>query len=222
MAQPFVGRPSVGSNLFLVRHGETDWNLAGRWQGQTDVPLNEAGRAQARELADRMRPEVIATVASSDLLRARATAEIVAASLGLAVGVVDHRLREQSFGDFEGLTARECEERFPEAWARYLADWRTTPPGGESGAEVLARVVPALREIAGRGSPALVVMHGRALRTFVREVLGPIPGAAPAVPYDRRIANGGGWRVTVVAGRFVEAAWLEVPGASGATGVDGG
>lgn len=212
---------AAASRLFLVRHGETDWNVAGRWQGQTDIPLNEAGRAQARELARRMRGEGIATIAASDLLRARETAEIVAAELGLEVRAVDHRLREQSFGAFEGLTARECEERFPEAWVRYLADWRTTPPGGESGTDVLVRVIPALRQLAGLRSPALVVMHGRALRTFVREVLGAIPGAAPAVPYDRRIANGGGWRVTVIADRFIEAAWLEIPATSRATGIDG-
>jgi probable phosphoglycerate mutase len=213
--------PTRPSHLFLVRHGETDWNLAGRWQGQTDVPLNEAGRAQARALAARMHAEGIVTVAASDLLRARTTAEIVAAELGLEVRVVDHRLREQSFGAFEGLTARECAERFPEAWARYLADWRSTPPGGESGAEVLARVVPALKDVAALGAPALVVMHGRALRTFVREVLGAIPGAAPEVPYDRRIANGGGWRGGVASGRFVEARWLEVPATARAAGVDG-
>jgi probable phosphoglycerate mutase len=215
-------RRTRAAPLFLVRHGETDWNLAGRWQGQTDVPLNDAGRAQARALAERMRGEGLVTIASSDLLRARTTAEIVAAELGLAVGVVDHRLREQSFGDFEGLTAQECEERFPEAWARHLADPRTTPPGGESGEEVLARVVPALREIAALGAPALVVMHGRALRTFVREVLGAIPGDPPAVPYDRRIGNGGGWRVGVDAGRFVEAEWLVVPADARARGVEEG
>jgi broad specificity phosphatase PhoE len=204
------------TSLFLVRHGETDWNVAGRWQGQTDIPLNEAGRAQARALAERMRGEGLVTIASSDLLRARTTAEIVAAELGLALSVVDRRLREQSFGELEGLTARESEERFPEAWARYVADWRTTPPGGESGTEVLARVVPALQAVAALGSPALVVMHGRALRTFVREVLGASPGPAPSVPYDRRIGNGGGWRVSVADGRFVEAAWLELPAAASA------
>jgi probable phosphoglycerate mutase len=213
--------PTRPSHLFLVRHGETDWNLAGRWQGQTDVPLNEAGRAQARALAGRMRALGIVTVAASDLERARTTAEIVAAELGLEVRAVDHRLREQSFGAFEGLTARECAERFPQAWARHVADPRSTPPGGEPGAEVLARVVPALKDVAALGAPALVVMHGRALRTFVREVLGAVPGEAPEVPYDRRIANGGGWRVTLVAGRFVEARWLEVPGTARAAGVDG-
>jgi probable phosphoglycerate mutase len=210
--------PPPRTHLFLVRHGETDWNAEGRWQGQTDIPLNAAGRAQALALAARLRGHGIATVATSDLRRARETAAIVAAELGLALDVVDHRLREQSFGDFEGLTARECEERFPEAWARSLVDWRTTAPGGESGEAVLGRVVPALEAIAAPGATALVVMHGRALRTFVREVLGAIPGPPSPVPYDRRIGNGGGWRVTVAGDRFVEAVWLEVPEA-GAPGV---
>lgn len=167
-----------------------------------------------------MRGEGLATVASSDLLRARDTARLVAAELGLEVRVVDPRLREQSFGDFEGLTARECEERFPEAWARYLADPGATPPGGEAASEVLARVVPALQEVAALPAPALVVMHGRALRTFVREVLGAAGGPPPAVPYDRRIGNGGGWWVTVAGGRFVGASWLEVPEPDHPTGVD--
>lgn len=210
----------TASDLFLVRHGETDWNAEGRWQGQTDVPLNAAGRAQARELAGRLRGAGLSIVASSDLLRARTTAEIVAAELGLALRPADHRLREQGFGDFEGLTAQECAARYPAAWVRYAADSRATPPGGESAGEVLARVVPALREVAALGSAALVVMHGRALRTFVRDVLGAEPGPAPDVPYDRRVANGGGWRVSVVAGRFAGATWLEVPASSRPTGVD--
>jgi probable phosphoglycerate mutase len=213
MARP----PSL---LVLVRHGETEWNLAGRWQGQTDVPLNAAGRDQARELAARLRGEGLVAVASSDLRRARETAELVAAELRLRVHAPDPRLREQSFGAFEGLTGRECEERFPEAWGAYAADARATPPGGETAAEVLARVVPALDALAARGEPTLVVMHGRALRTFVRDVLGALPGPPPPVPYDRRIANGGGWRVAVEAGRFTGGTWLEPPATARAAGVD--
>jgi probable phosphoglycerate mutase len=211
---------SATSHLLLVRHGETDWNLAQRWQGQSDVPLNEAGRAQARALAARMRGETIGLVASSDLGRARETAGIVAAALGLGVSVADPRLREQAFGEFEGLTGRECEERFPEAWARWLADWRAAPPGGEAGPDVVARVTPALLGIARASPSALVVMHGRALRTFVREVVGALPGPAPAVPYDRRIGNGEGWRVTVAAGRFLAATWIDAAAPARAAAVD--
>ena len=82
-------------HLLLARHGETDWNVAGRWQGHTDVPLNATGRAQALALAERLRNEGIAAVATSDLSRARHTAEIVAGALGVPVALVDPALREQ-------------------------------------------------------------------------------------------------------------------------------
>src|SRR5512139_4231488 len=118
-------------HLLLARHGETDWNAAGRWQGHTDIPLNEIGRAQAAALADRLRSEGIGAVVTSDLSRARHTAEIVAGALGVPVALVDPGLREQRFGSFEGLTPRECEERYPGDWARYVADPRAGPPGGE-------------------------------------------------------------------------------------------
>jgi probable phosphoglycerate mutase len=128
-------------HVFIARHGETDWNVAGRWQGHTDVPLNATGRAQAVALAERLRSEGIAAVATSDLSRARHTAEIVAGALRVPLALVDPDLREQRFGRFEGLTPDECAERYPEDWARYVADRHAGPPGGET------RV--ALRERAG-------------------------------------------------------------------------
>src|SRR5512133_2376807 len=126
--------------VFLARHGQTDWNAAGRWQGHTDVPLNETGRAQARALAERLRGEGIAAIASSDLARARGTAEIVAAVLGLRVDLLDPDLRERRFGIFEGLTLRECEQRHPEDWARYAGDPGLGPPLGESRSALLERL----------------------------------------------------------------------------------
>jgi broad specificity phosphatase PhoE len=137
-------------HLLLVRHGETDWNAAGRWQGQTDVPLNTTGRSQALALAARLRAESVRAVAASDLSRARGTAEIVGESLGLEVAFVDAALRERAYGDWEGLTRSECEARFPEEWARHVADPRTPPPGGESTDALLARVVPAIHQAAAR------------------------------------------------------------------------
>src|SRR5919198_186378 len=124
--------------LFLARHGETEWNAAGRWQGHTDVAINENGRAQARALAERMRREGVAAIASSDLARARITAEI-----------------------------------FPGVLARYVADARAAPPGGESRQALLARVTAAVRRVADElASPALVVMHGGAMRSLLRELVG--------------------------------------------------
>ena len=195
-------------HVFLARHGETDWNAAGRLQGQTDVPLNETGCAQASALAERLRREGIAAIATSDLQRARATAEIVARALGLDVALVDPDLREQRFGRFEGLTRSECQRRFPEEWARYVDG--SSPPGGEPTASLLARAVASVERIAGRlRSPALVITHGGVMRAVLGAagIVIPGAGASPAVP--RRIPNGGVYRVTVSAGQVVDAAPLE-------------
>ncbi len=134
--------------VFLARHGETEWNRVGRWQGKTDIPLSDVGRAQAQALKDRMRGRGIVRVYASDLGRARETADIVAGALGLAPATLDERLRERGFGCFEGLTRAECERHHPEAWARYLADRRSTPPDAEPQPEVVARMMSALTDIA--------------------------------------------------------------------------
>src|SRR5271165_4072006 len=94
--------------LYLARHGETDWNRTGRWQGQTDIPLNEAGKEQARELGVRLCGAGIRTIGSSDLARARETAEIASKELGLALGYLDAAFRERAYGIFEGLTREQC------------------------------------------------------------------------------------------------------------------
>lgn len=196
--------------LFLARHGETDWNAEGRWQGQTDVPLNPAGRAQALALAERMRPEGIAAVASSDLARARATADIVAGALGLGGVRVDRDLREQGYGRFEGLTRHESEARFPAEWARYAADWRVTPPGGEPYPELVRRVRSALGRLAAElPPPALVIMHGGAIRALLGEHLASIPSPASTGWARHGIPNGGLFRVVLSSGCVVEALRLE-------------
>ena len=195
-------------HVFLARHGETDWNLAGRWQGHTDVPLNATGRAQAAALAERLRREGIEAVATSDLARARHTAEIVAGALGVPVAVVDPDLREQRFGRFEGLTPGECERRFPDDWARYVADPHAGPPGGESRSALCQRVVRAVRGAAARlPGPALLVTHGGALRALLAAL--PAAPGAPASGGPGRIPNGGIVRVSLAAGRPVAASWVD-------------
>jgi probable phosphoglycerate mutase len=166
-------------HLFLARHGETEWNRVGRWQGKTDIPLSDAGRVQARALGAALAGRGIGDVHASDLQRATETAQIVAAILGIAALNVDARLRERGFGCFEGFTREECAERHPEAWARYLADRRSTPPGGEPQLDVAARVVAALTDIAraprANGDATLIVSHGGTIRTFIHEVTGTAP-----------------------------------------------
>ena len=164
--------------IFLARHGETEWNRVGRWQGNTDIPLSEVGRVQARNLANRLRDRGITEIFSSDLSRARETAEIAAEVLGVSRLRLDPRLRERGFGCFEGLTRQECEERHGEMWARYLADRRMTPTGGEPQEQVIARVVAALTAVAASasaGDHVLVVSHGAAIRSFVHSVTGTAP-----------------------------------------------
>lgn len=201
--------PSPERHVLLVRHGETDWNAAGRWQGHTDVPLNSAGRGQAVALAARLRAEGVRAIATSDLCRARGTAEIVGEALGLEVALVDANLRERAYGKWEGLTRRECEARFPEEWARHVSDPRSPPPGGETADALLARVVPAIHGAAERlASPAVLVTHGGVMRAFLAAALGAAPGPAPVAP-PRFIPNAGVWRVRLVAGRVVGAAALD-------------
>jgi probable phosphoglycerate mutase len=165
--------------IFLARHGETEWNRAGRWQGKTDIPLSDVGRAQARALGTMLAGRGIVAVHASDLTRASETAEIVAGVLGLGACTVDARLRERGFGCFEGFTREECAERYPDAWARYLFDRRSTPPGAEPQAEVAARIVAAMTDIARaprtNGDASLVISHGGAIRTFIQAVTGAAP-----------------------------------------------
>ncbi len=164
--------------IFLARHGETEWNRIGRWQGKTDIPLSEVGRAQALKLADSLRPRGITQIYASDLSRARETAEIIAAALGIARVNSDPRLRERGFGCFEGLTREECAERHAEAWQRYLADRRDTPADAEPQEEVVARVVAGLTALAESADPSghvLVVSHGAAIRSFIHTITGTAP-----------------------------------------------
>lgn len=143
------------ARLLLVRHGQSEWNAVGRWQGQADPPLSDLGRRQALEAARAL--GAIDAIWSSDLQRARDTAEIIAEELGVGPVVVDPDLRERDAGEFSGLTRAEIEERFP----GYLADGRR-PPSWEPDEHLLARAMRALRRIAAAvpGGDVLVVTHG--------------------------------------------------------------
>lgn len=177
--------------LLLARHGETEWNAIGRLQGHTDIPLNERGKQQARELAMQLRAARadIATVVTSDLARARETGAIVAAELGLAEPRVVCELRERRFGIFEGLTREEISGRYPDAW-RAWQETQTPPEGGEPLAVATARVHAALEAlVAEGGAPALIVSHGGVMRLWLLAILGTAPpplhnGITYAVDHD--------------------------------------
>jgi broad specificity phosphatase PhoE len=163
------------ARLVLLRHGRTDWNHARRAQGHADVPLDEVGRAQAEAVAPLIATLRPARMWSSDLARARQTAEVVAAACGLPVET-DSRLREFSVGARQGLTWEESVERFP--WIADgvgLGERLAGIPGAESDADVTARIVPAVEECAAALSPGetgVVVTHGAALKLALAGLLG--------------------------------------------------
>jgi broad specificity phosphatase PhoE len=161
--------------LVLLRHGRTAWNDAGRAQGHADVPLDDVGVAQAKEVAPLLAAMAPVSVWSSDLARASATAEAVAAECGLEPAF-DARLREFDVGaNRTGLTTDEYAAAFPDEYAALLAGEIAGIPGRETDADVLARFLPALTAYAdslGDGETGLVVSHGAALRVAVSAFLG--------------------------------------------------
>jgi 2,3-bisphosphoglycerate-dependent phosphoglycerate mutase len=154
----------VSEAIWLARHGETDANAEGRVQGSIDPPLNERGREQAHELAERVAPLGIVALYTSQLQRARETAEIVGERLGLEPRV-DERFRESFRGEWEGRLIAEIKAEDPAAWEGSLAiEVGFRFPGGESLEEHAARVEAGLADVARGSLPALVVCHGGSIR----------------------------------------------------------
>ena len=153
------------TTLLLARHGETDWNREGRWQGWADPPLNDTGRSQARRLAEELQAIPFDAVYSSDLRRAHETAEILAAPHRVPV-VADRGLREIDIGSWSGLTRAEITERFPDG----------SRPDGETHEEHGARVREAVVRIARGhlGGRILLVGHGGTIRS-VHDVISDLP-----------------------------------------------
>lgn len=152
------------THLLLVRHGESTWNVAGRWQGQADPPLSELGERQAAAAAAGL-DDPPAAVWSSDLDRARRTAELLAEPHGLAPPRTDARLRERDVGEWSGLTRTEIEVR----WPGWLAA-RHSPDGFETDELLVARGLAAIRDIASNapGATVYVVTHGGMIRVLER------------------------------------------------------
>lgn len=151
------------TRLFLVRHGETEWNQNGRFHGHSDIALSQKGREQAELLRDRLASQKLAAIYSSDLMRAYETASILAAPHGLPVEA--HReLREVSFGEIEGLTFKQVQERYTELQRAWFRTPDATPPGGESLIDLSRRVWPFLQKLElGPEDKVLIVAHRVAL-----------------------------------------------------------
>ena len=160
------------TTLYLVRHGSTVHSTQWRFSGRNDLPLDDAGRAQAAALAVAPALSAVTAVISSPILRARQTAEAIADELGLDVRV-DDGLAETDFGEWEGLTFAEISERYPAQLARWLASTATAPPGGESFDAVAERVRPARDRIVETypGQPVAVVSHVTPIKTMLRLAL---------------------------------------------------
>lgn len=185
----------------LVRHGETDWNVAGRLQGQTDTPLNARGHDQAKAVGRALVaafPDIgKRSFVASPLSRTRETMRDMRGAMGLPPDdfTTDDRLKELTFGRWEGSTLREITERDPAAMrARRAARWTHRPPGGENYADVAARLEAFLRE---REGPTVAVAHGG----VARAVLSLLTDLAKDRLPDLRIPQGralvfekSGWR----------------------------
>ena len=173
--------------FWFLRHGQTDWNAQNLSQGALDIPLNDAGIAQAHDAAGRLRNRGIRTIVSSPLLRARRTAEVAGDALGLPV-TTDPDLREVAFGVQEG-----------QPMAQWFDDWVAgafTPEGAEPFADLRLRALRAVNRALARESPVLVVAHGALFRALRAEMNLPAnvrppnavplfcePGRTPADPW---------------------------------------
>jgi 2,3-bisphosphoglycerate-dependent phosphoglycerate mutase len=176
------------TRLCLIRHGETDWNAAGRLQGWLDIPLNALGIKQAEAAAASLATHSFAVLYSSDLSRARMTADAISASLQLPI-TPEPRLRERNLGLLQGLLPAEADIQFPEAYGRLKVrrpDY--APPEGENVDTFAQRVGAVLAEVLERhaGQTVLAVAHGGVLDMMYR--------LATAIPFDVertwRLSNG--------------------------------
>ena len=164
--------------LILVRHGETDWNREGRLQGGQDIPLNDLGRTQAAEAAERLRTLVPGFAAldyiCSPMHRARETMDILRAELELVPGAyrLDDRLKELTFGSWEGFTWRDIRKAEREqAQLRERDKWGFVPPGGESYGMLAQRIRPVLEELQRE---TVIVSHGGVARAILA-LVGAVP-----------------------------------------------
>jgi probable phosphoglycerate mutase len=192
------------TTFLIVRHGETDWNVAGRLQGWRDSPLTPAGRAQAQALAGRLAGEPIDALVASDLGRTRATAAPIAAALGLPVAP-EPGLRERCYGILEGMTWAEIEHAHASVYGRLIARDQDYPvPAGESGVQFRDRVSGAFERLAAEHGDrrVAVVTHGGVLGIVYRRAHGiplehPRTFSVPNAAVNRVRIQGRKWTVEV-------------------------
>lgn len=179
------------TTVILVRHGQSTWNEARRWQGQADPPLSELGRVQARRVAARLRAEPITALYASDLRRALETAQIIGEVLGLEPQP-EPRLRELDLGAWAGLTSEEIAVHFPEQFRAWQEHKAVRPGGGELFDEMQQRAVEAVQEIvaAHPGETVCLVTHGGIVYALRGHVLGIRRGPAlfEGLPHNRNTA----------------------------------
>ena len=175
------------TKLCLVRHGETEWNAEGRVQGQLDIPLSEAGLAQARAVAQALSGEKFSAIYSSDLVRVRQTAQPIAEKLNLKI-IFKAELRERHYGVFQGLTYADAKERMPADYARF----RAKDPGfdfgnGESLSQFNERALAVIKDIGSKhkNENILVFTHGGVLEMVYRHAT----GRGLSAPRDFEIPN---------------------------------
>jgi len=159
----------VSTRILLVRHGESEWNASGRWQGWAESSLSDLGRRQAFEAAAAV--GAVDAIVASDLERAVQTALIVSEAIGVGPVVTESGLRERNVGDWTGLTRDEIEERWPGDLDRWRKGELLEPPNGERNDVIIERVEAALRRIAASfdGGEVLAVSHGGVMRLLERE-----------------------------------------------------
>ena len=201
------------TNILLIRHGETAWNAVRRLQGHIDIPLNAEGERQAGALAQALAAESIDVIVSSDLQRARQTAQAVADQYDGARLQIDANLRERCYGVFEGMLYTEVEQQYPADFALWQArDIDAVMPPGERVAESFrqfyARATSAIREWAGRhpGKTVAIVAHGGVLECAYREAVGMQLDS----PRDFQVKNASINRFTLSGGKLALTSWGEV------------
>ena len=168
------------TTFLLIRHGETDWNAAGRWQGHADIPLNKRGQQQAKALAARLAGQPISAIISSDLQRTAQTAVPLATAHNLPI-IHDPIWRERDVGQFSGLTTAEIIEQLPEVWEARV-NGVMNPPGGElyeQFHERAARAFAGLTAVYKNGETVAIISHGGTLGAVISHVLGIPPTQHP-------------------------------------------